>query len=173
MKVASFEAIVRALNDAEVRYIVVGGLAVNAHGYGRSTFDVDLVIQLTPRNVASAFDALERIDYRPVMPINAAQFADNALRDSWIMDKGMLVLKMWSDTHRETPLDIFVVEPFDFDAEYSSAFVQEIAPGLPSPILRLSTLLEMKRSAGRPKDLADIDELNLLYGRPSSYDREG
>ena len=35
MKVASFEAIVRALNDAKVPFIVVGGIAVNTHGYGR------------------------------------------------------------------------------------------------------------------------------------------
>ena len=33
MKLASFEAIVRVLNEAETRYLVVGGLAVAAHGY--------------------------------------------------------------------------------------------------------------------------------------------
>jgi len=48
MKLASFEAIVHALNGAEVRFIVVGGIAVIAHGYGRTTRDVDLVIQLKP-----------------------------------------------------------------------------------------------------------------------------
>jgi hypothetical protein len=37
MKAASFEAVVHVLNEAGVRYIVVGGLAVIAHGYGRST----------------------------------------------------------------------------------------------------------------------------------------
>ncbi len=33
MKLASFEAIVRSLNAAGVRYLIAGGLAVNAHGY--------------------------------------------------------------------------------------------------------------------------------------------
>lgn len=37
MKLASFEAIVRALKDANVRYLVAGGLAVKAHGYLRIT----------------------------------------------------------------------------------------------------------------------------------------
>ena len=41
MKLTSFEAIVRALNAANVRYLVAGGLAVNAHGYARFTNDVD------------------------------------------------------------------------------------------------------------------------------------
>jgi hypothetical protein len=104
--------------------------------------------------------------------VGAEQFANEQLRESWRSEKGMLVLKMWSDSHRETPLDIFVSEPFDFDGEYLAALRQEVAPGIVAPILQLETLLLMKLAAGRPKDLADIDELHLLYGRPSSYDRE-
>jgi len=46
MEVRSVEAIVRALNTAEVEYLIVGGLAVNVHGYERLTQDVDLVIGL-------------------------------------------------------------------------------------------------------------------------------
>jgi hypothetical protein len=55
MKLASFEAIIRALNQAGVRYIVVGGLAVIAHGFGRTTYDVDLVIELNPSNIKRLF----------------------------------------------------------------------------------------------------------------------
>lgn len=171
MKLASFEAIVRALDAAGVRYLVVGGLAVIAHGYGRATYDVDLVIGLEPGNIGAAFGALDRIDYHPAVPITAAQFADPALRESWRRDKGMLVLKFWSDQHRETMLDVFVTEPFPFDEELRRSTREEVAPGLLAPVVTLDTLLEMKRGAARPKDLADIDELNLAHGRPSSYDR--
>lgn len=51
MEVRSVEGIVGALNEASVQYLIVGGLAVNAHGYERLTQDVDLVIRLTPDNV--------------------------------------------------------------------------------------------------------------------------
>ncbi len=51
MRVASFESIVRALNEAGVRYLIAGGLAVNAHGYLRFTNDIDFVIQLIPDNI--------------------------------------------------------------------------------------------------------------------------
>ena len=44
MKLASYEAVIAALNDAGVRYLVAGGLAVNAHGYLRFTHDLDLVV---------------------------------------------------------------------------------------------------------------------------------
>jgi len=52
MEARSIEAIVRALNDGEVQYLIVGGLAVNAHGFERLTRDVDLVIGLESDNIS-------------------------------------------------------------------------------------------------------------------------
>jgi hypothetical protein len=170
MKLASFEAIVQALNDASVRFIVVGGVAVNAHGYGRITQDVDLVVQLQPEAVVAAFKALETLGYYPRVPISASQFADASLRADWIREKGMKVLNFHSDLHRETPIDLFITEPFDFEQEYDTALIQESSPGLPVRIVRLESLLKMKQESGRGQDLADIDELNLIYGKRSSYD---
>lgn len=164
MKLASFEAIVRALNEANVPFIVVGGLAVNAHGYGRQTWDVDLVIRLEPQAIRAAFGALARLGYRPRVPVTAEGFADPEQRARWMEERGMTVLNFHSDGHRETPVDIFVAEPFDFEAEYRRALVEEVAPGVPVRILCLAALLELKREAGRPQDLADIAELRLLHG---------
>jgi predicted nucleotidyltransferase len=42
MKIDDVGTILRALNDANVRYLIVGGLAVVAHGYVRFTQDIDL-----------------------------------------------------------------------------------------------------------------------------------
>lgn len=83
---------IQALDKAGVRYLVAGGLAVNAHGYLRFTRDVDLVLQLAPENIVAAFGALEGIAYRPLVPVTAADFADPAKRTAWIRDKGMAVL---------------------------------------------------------------------------------
>ena len=60
MELRSVELIARNLNGEDIRYLVVGGLAVNAHGYGRFTQDLDLVIGLEPRNVERALRALMR-----------------------------------------------------------------------------------------------------------------
>ncbi|HVU37897.1 MAG TPA: hypothetical protein VHC95_06150 [Opitutales bacterium] len=172
MKKSSFDAIARALNEAQVPFLVVGGIAVISHGFGRITQDVDLVVRLEADIIKRAFHALEKIGYRPAVPITAEQFADAKLRRAWQKEKGMKVLKFWSDRHRETPLDLFVSEPFNFQQEYQAAAVRETLPGVAIRIVTLPTLLAMKREAGRPKDLADIDELSLLYGKPSSYDKE-
>ena len=117
MRVGSFEALATAFQVAGVRYLVAGGLAVNAHGYLRFTRDIDLVIQLEAGNILSAFAALERLGYRPLVPVSGPEFADPGQRGKWIREKGMTVLNFWSDAHRETPIDVFVTEPFDFEEE--------------------------------------------------------
>jgi hypothetical protein len=162
MKFTSLEAIVRVLNEAHVRYLMVGGLAVAAHGYGRATFDVDLVIQLQPDNVRRAMAALETLGYQPLVPVPASAFADPAIRESWIREKQIIVFQLHSEQHRETRIDIFVSEPFDFDAEYDNALLGELLPGVPARFVRIDTLLRMKEKAGRAKDLEDIRQLRLL-----------
>ena len=162
MKLASFEVIVQALNEAKVRYLIVGGIAVNAHGFLRFTKDVDLVIQLSQANIEAALRALESIGYFPAQPVSAQQFADPAVRESWRKDKQMLVLKMWSDSHRETPLDIFVYEPFDFDAEYQLAYSESDPDTANARFVSIPTLIAMKTEAGRPQDLIDIEKLRQI-----------
>jgi len=143
MKLGSFDLLVHALDKAGVRYLVAGGLAVNAHGYLRFTRDIDLVLQLAPENIASAFGALAGIGYRPLVPVTAADFADVAKRTAWIRDKGMTVLNFCCDRHRDTPVDVFVTEPFDFDEEYGRALVKPLGA---------------RRSAVRVDSIAHPDE---------------
>ena len=69
MEVRSVEAIVCALNTAEVAYLIVGGLAVNAHGYERLTQVVDLVTRLAPHNIVRPLRALGEIGYRMPIPV--------------------------------------------------------------------------------------------------------
>lgn len=164
MKLASLESIARALEDANVRYLVVGGLAVAAHGYGRATFDVDLVVQLQSENVRRAMGALETLGYRPLVPVSAVEFADPQKRASWIRDKRMIVFQLHSEQHRETRIDVFVAEPFDFDHEYDRALVGALLPALQLRFVRIETLLRMKEAAGREKDKEDIRQLTKLLG---------
>jgi hypothetical protein len=164
MKLTSIESIARALNGAGVPFLVVGGLAVVAHGYGRQTQDLDLVIRLDAPSITAAFAALAELGYHPRVPVTADQMADPQTRARWIAERAMVVLAFYSERYPETPIDIFATEPFDFAAEHHAAKVTDIAPGVPLRILRLEALLRMKADAGRPQDLADIAELRQLHG---------
>lgn len=161
MKLASFEAIVRALNEAGVRYLVAGGLAVNAHGYLRFTKDADFVIQLIPDNIKRAFEALGALGYKPLAPVTPEQFANRATRESWMRDKGMEVLQLWSDRHRETSIDIFVHEPFPFDEEYAKALIKPLYETIEVRFVSIPTLIKMKERAAREQDRIDIEHLRM------------
>jgi hypothetical protein len=161
MRLQDVEAILRALNDANAHYLIVGGLAVVAHGYPRLTVDIDIVLSLERENVLRAMKALHAIGYRPLAPVKAEQFADEALRESWRREKQMIVFQMMNLDRASTRLDIFVSEPFDFAEEYAQAVWLDVA-GIPSPVLRIETLIAMKEQANRPKDLGDAGELKKL-----------
>lgn len=159
MKLASVESIVRALDEAAVRYLVAGGLAVNAHGYLRFTKDIDIVLQLDRGNTERALSALGGLGYRPTVPVRPEQFADADQRASWIREKNMQVFQLWSEDHRETPIDIFVEEPFDFDEEYRRALIKPLYGEIEVRFVSLPVLIRMKENAGRPQDRIDIDYL--------------
>lgn len=166
MKLASLEAIASALSDTNVRYLIVGGLAVAAHGYGRATFDVDLVIQLRQDNIRRGIEALESLGYRSLAPVPAMDFADPEKRQAWIRDKRMVVFQLHSDQHPDTRIDLFISEPFDFDLEYENALTGRLLPGLEVRFVRLETLLRMKEAADREKDREDVRQLRKLMENP-------
>ncbi len=162
MEVRSIEAIIGTLNDAGVRYLVVGGLAVNAHGYERLTRDLDLVIGLEPANIISGLRALLTTGYQPVIPVTPEEFAEAERRERWRREKNMIVLKLWSDTHRRTPIDVFVYEPFDFQREHAAARQVQVAEGVSAAVIGYEGLIAMKLAAGREKDLQDVAALRRL-----------
>jgi predicted nucleotidyltransferase len=158
---SSIEAVLAALNEANVRYLVVGGVAVVLHGHLRTTADLDLVVQLEPENARRALAALATLDYRPRAPVPAQQFADSAIRESWIMDKGLTVFSLWSPRLEDLEVDLFVREPFDFDAAYARA-VRAVLDTTTADVAALSDLIALKRAAGRTQDMADIEALERL-----------
>ncbi|MDP4625454.1 MAG: hypothetical protein NWT08_09985 [Akkermansiaceae bacterium] len=162
MELQSVHQIARVLQEAEIRYLVVGGLAVNAHGYQRFTNDLDLVINLIPANIQLALEKLATIGYLPRVPVTPAEFAVAENRKQWHEEKDMLVLNLFSDQHRRTPIDVFISEPFDFVEEWKNALQIPIDDLTTIPVIRLSALLKMKEEAGREKDLLDISYLNKL-----------
>jgi hypothetical protein len=162
MEVRSIETIVKSLNDAGVQYLIVGGLAVNAHGYERFTNDLDLVIGLQPANIIRGLRALIAVGYTIRIPVTPEQFADASLREQWRRDKGMVVLQLWSDEHRRTPIDVFVYEPFDFRKEWERACWLPVFGDQRAPVVSYEALIQMKRFAGRAQDLADLEKLQKL-----------
>jgi uncharacterized nucleotidyltransferase DUF6036 len=159
--VGEIEQILDALNRAFVRYVVVGGVAVVLHGYLRTTADLDLVIQLERDNVLKAMGALRGLQYRPRAPVPAEAFADREVREGWIREKGLAVFSLWSPVHPTLEVDVFVSEPFDFDAVYARAIRVPLRKS-EAIVIALEDLIDLKRQVGRAKDQEDIAALESL-----------
>jgi predicted nucleotidyltransferase len=162
MQQASVKTIIRALNEANVEYLVAGGLAVVAHGYVRFTKDIDLVVRLDRDNTLKALAALKDLGYQPmVAAVKLEDFADPEKRRVWVEEKDAKVFSLYSDEHRFTPIDIFVEEPFDFDRAARAAHHGQLGD-LAVPFVGLQDLIAMKRKADRPADRADLVELERI-----------
>ncbi len=164
METRSIETIVRALNDAGVRYLIAGGLAVIAHGYTRVTQDMDLILDLAEENVRRALTVFAGLGYRPTAPVAIELFADPAVRDRWIREKGMTVFSLFSPAHPTVVVDLFAESPLDFAAAYPAAPRMEVLPNLAAAFVTYEDLLRLKRAAGRPEDLVDIARLQEAHG---------
>jgi len=162
MKISSLSAILHALNHAGVKYLVVGGVAVNLLGYQRVTADIDLVIQLTDENIQAALKTLAGLDYRPTVPEPIEAFADARKRLDWVKNRNMVVFQLRSPRFKDTSIDIFVEEPFNFDKEYLRAVEIKLDRELTIRLIDSATLIAMKQDIGRDKDRDDIHHLKLL-----------
>ena len=159
MERRSVETIVGSLNQAGVRYLVVGGLAVVAHGFVRFTADIDIVLDPDPAAMRRAIAALAGLGYRPRAPVPFEEFADPAKRTEWLREKSLTVFSVFSAQHPATEIDLFVETPFDFEPTYARADRFEVATGVEATFVGREDLIAMKRKAGRPQDLKDVAEL--------------
>jgi hypothetical protein len=162
MRLARLENIFRVLNEANVRYIVVGGLAVIAHGFVRVTNDIDLVLAFDPSNLAAGMRALQSIGLTPRIPVTAEVFADPKQRERWALEKNMIVFQLSFLERDDAPVDVFIQPPFDFEEEYRRALRDDVAPNVSVPFVHLDRLIAMKEAVGRPQDLEDVRRLRIL-----------
>lgn len=156
------ESVLTALEQARVRYLLVGGVAVVLHGYLRTTADLDLILALDEDNVGRAAKALTGLGYRPRVPVQVTELADPRCRQEWIESKGLTVLSLWSPDQPALEVDLFVEEPLDFEAAHARAVRTDLG-ACETSVVTLDDLLALKRRAGRPRDLEDIDALERLH----------
>lgn len=150
-----------ALNDAGVDYVVVGGLAVILHGYLRATADLDLAIGLSPGNAGEGMRALAAIGMKPRLPVEIEDFADPTRRAEW-QQRNMRVFPLWDPANPLRSVDVFIDEPVEFGALLADSLAKDI-DGLEVRIASIPHLIDMKRQAGRPRDLDDIDKLRKIH----------
>ena len=137
-------SLLAAFLDAEVEYAVVGGVAVNAHGYIRATNDLDLFIRPTEENARAAFKALVALG------VSLDGFEPADLLD----DEENLRFGSEQDHVDVLPS----IGEMTFDQVWRNRIETEVE-GVRVPFISKSDLIENKRQVGQLRDLADVEEL--------------
>ncbi len=73
----------------------------------------------------------------------------------------MRAFRRRSDEHIETPIDIFVEEPFPFDDEHERALIKPLYGTIEVRFVSIPTLIGMKEAAGRAQDRIDVERLRM------------
>lgn len=136
---ADLVALCRALNAHDVRYIVVGGMAVIQQGFLRATEDVDLLVEGSGENVARVRRALEILPDRAVRDMtddDLARYTVVRVADEIVVD---LMLRACGIAFEEAAEDIEWAE----------------VEGVPIPFASAPLLVRMKQT-GREKDALDL-----------------
>jgi hypothetical protein len=149
------------LNDEDVNYIVVGGLATVLHGYARFTADIDLVINLQKGEAEKTVKTLTGMGLKPRLPVDPLQFADPKVRESWRTKKNMEVFSFFDPGNPVLTVDLFIYEPIPYHELASRAESMDI-DGITIPVCSINDLIDMKTKAARPKDLDDIEYLREI-----------
>lgn len=156
-----YDDVYAALHGAGVRFVVVGGTAVVLQGHARLTVDLDLVVDLAADRAAAAVAALLSLGLLPRLPVDAADFADPAIRQGWVEHRNLQVFSFYDPNSPWREVDVFATEPVPLDELWGEATVLHIGE-TPVRVASRRHLVDMKRRAGRPQDLADIAALQEL-----------
>jgi predicted nucleotidyltransferase len=154
----AFDELLRLLSEAGAKFVIVGGLAVNAWGVVRGTKDIDVVVDPDAANLRRIADVavavgghVQRGDALLGTPLSiAAAMADGAQ------------VPIETDLGR---LD--VVQGLDgipnYDELRARATEVEIL-GVTVAVCSVEDLIAMKRAGGRTRDLADLEDLEAATG---------
>jgi hypothetical protein len=158
--------LLRQLARAGVEYVLIGGLAVNAHGVIRSTKHVDICPAPNPANLKRLADLLASLGVRQLgigqhdftemeMPFDPTRMEDLSEGRNFRLETplGVLDIMQWIPG-----IDGGSAYPtLAADAETASAF------GITILVCSLDSLRTMKRAAGRPQDLQDLADLDIAH----------
>jgi hypothetical protein len=139
-----FAALVAALNQNKVQFVIVGAHAVAFHGYSRGTKDLDILIRPTPANLSRVLAALKEFGFGSLGLTESDFTGDN-------------VVQLGYPPNRVDFLS--AISGVDTETAWKTR-IKGTYQGLPAYFISRECLLENKRTADRGQDRLDVQKLD-------------
>ena len=142
-----FKEFIELLNEHKVKYLIIGGYAVNFHGYPRYTKDIDFWLWMTKPNIKKLIKAIKEFGFGDLnLEVEDFMTPEN-------------IIQLGYEPYR---IDLVVdVEGVDFEKCYKRRTEAELE-GTDVKFLSLKDLIIAKKKSGRLQDLADAEQLEKL-----------
>ena len=133
-----------ALTDAEVEFVVGGGVAAVLHGVERVTLDIDLALNMDPANVEKFLHVIHGLGLHPRVPVPARDLMSREAVQRMIAEKGALVFSFVDFDRPLRHVDIFLQDNLSF-GELSRDARAVVIENRKIKIIGIAKLLEIKR----------------------------
>jgi len=155
-----YQEVLLEFNKRKVKYIIVGGIAINLHGFLRATADMDILVDMTDENLRKIVNILKKQGYHVKQPIDPMGIANEKIRHDWIHGKNMKAFNFYKEDEFKE-VDIIIESPVSYKKANKSVWHVKI-DDLKVPVISLEDLIEMKKQAGRDLDQRDIEQLRII-----------
>lgn len=159
MTFAARRSLLHRLVDAGFDFVLIGGMAVIAHGHVRATKDVDVIFETSPENCERFAAVLERLGAEIVVADTLP--ADGRITSEWLAEGGHLVFATEAGQLDAMPS----VSGLDYAKLASRAIEIELAGGRIALACSYEHLVALKEAAGRQQDIADLEALRAIRER--------
>jgi predicted nucleotidyltransferase len=156
-----YRTLFKDMNEAGVDYMLVGGVAVNFYGIPRMTYDLDLMIALNPRNILKLLSRLGEWGYKPRVPVDSRELADEKKREIWIRERPMKDFSFYHEKEAIGEIDVLIDLPMPYEDLRDRARVFDIE-GIQVPVVSVQDLIDLKLRAGWQQDLSDAEHLKTI-----------
>ena len=150
---SDFKELLSTLNAHRVKYLIVGAYAVSVYAQPRATKDLDVLVQADPENAKALFAALAEFG-APLQGLTPSDFAEPG--------------PFFRIGREPVGVDVLTMIPgIEFDSAWQRRLEDFVDPesGLKASFISRSDLIATKLASGRPRDLADVDEIRKAEER--------
>ncbi len=153
--------IFKELNNKKIKYIVVGGLAVNLYGIPRMTYDIDLILEMGDKNLRNFLNLMNKWGFKPKAPVDMLDFLNIEKRENWIKNKNMRAFNLVNPDWAISEIDVIISTPIKYEEAIKRVKYIKVH-NVSIPTISIDDLILMKKGSKRKQDREDIKYLKRI-----------